>query len=162
MEPRGAFDGTRTAAETTSADDGITAARRRPALLARPREREIARSYPMRRKIPTVNVAVAITVPTIHRTSLVPRFGGWVALKKADLETLPVPDVRTFSASQQQQLLNLFDRSAECDFEPLPGMLSCPARKALDDGVSTVLGLRGLETLRALLASEPVVSNARL
>ena len=28
----------------------------------------------MRRKIPTVNVAVAMTVPTIQRTSLVSRF----------------------------------------------------------------------------------------
>ena len=31
-------------------------------------------TYPMRRRIPTVNVAVAMTVPTIQRTSLVSRF----------------------------------------------------------------------------------------
>ena len=94
-----------------------------------------------------------------HRTST---RGGWVAMKKADLETMPVLDVRTFSASQLQQLSSLFDQLARSDFERLPGMLSCPARKAVDDGLSTLLGLRNLDTLRALLASEPVVSNARL
>ena len=31
-------------------------------------------TYPIRRRIPTVNVAVAMTVPTIQRTSLVSRF----------------------------------------------------------------------------------------
>ena len=88
--------------------------------------------------------------------------GGWGAVKKADLETLPVPDVRTFTASQRQHLSNLLDRLAKSDFERLPGMSRCSARKALDDGLSRVLGLPSLGTLRALLASEPVVSNTRL
>ena len=88
--------------------------------------------------------------------------GGWVAVKKAHLESLPVPDVRAFSAAQIQGLSNLFDRLAETDFERLPGMSSCRARKVLDDGLSEVLGLPNLGTLRALLASEPVVSNTRL
>ena len=88
--------------------------------------------------------------------------GGWVAVKKAHLESLPVPDVRALSAAQVQGLSNLFDRLAETDFERLPGMSSCRARKMLDDGLSEVLGLPNLGTLRALLASEPVVSNARL
>ena len=64
----GAVDGVRTAAETTSAGSRITA---RGAwriavpcsLKKRPCQPEIARTYPMRRKIPTVNVAVAITGP---------------------------------------------------------------------------------------------------
>ena len=88
--------------------------------------------------------------------------GGWVAVKKADLETLPVPDVRALSASQREHLSNLLDQLANSDFERLPAMSQCPARKALDDGLSRALGLPSLETLRVLLASEPVVSNARL
>ena len=88
--------------------------------------------------------------------------GGWVAVKKAHLKSLPVPDVRALSAAQVQGLSNLFDRLAETDFERLPGMSSCRARKVLDDGLSEVLGLPNLGTLRALLASEPVVSNTRL
>ena len=88
--------------------------------------------------------------------------GGWVAMKKADLETLPVLDVRALSDSQRQGLSNLLDSLATSDFERLPGMSSCSARKALDDGLSRVLGLPNLDTLRVLLASEPVVSNARL
>ena len=88
--------------------------------------------------------------------------GGWVALKKTDLESLPVPDLRAFSAGQVQGLSNVLDGLAATDFERLPEMSSCSARKALDDGLSEVLGLPNLGTLRALLASEPVVSNKRL
>lgn len=88
--------------------------------------------------------------------------GGWSALKKADLKTMLVLDVRTLSASQRQSLAGLFDELAEADFERLPRMVECPARRTLDDELSAVLGLPSLETLRALLASEPVVSNARL
>ena len=88
--------------------------------------------------------------------------GGWVAMKKADLEDLPVLDPRQLSPSQLQHLSDLFDALSEENFERLPAMASCPARKRLDDGISEILALPDLSTLRDLLASEPVVSNARL
>ncbi len=88
--------------------------------------------------------------------------GGWVAIKKADLEEVPVLDLRRLSESQLQGLANLFDSLAEDEFERLPGMAHCPARRSLDDGISQVLGLPDLTNLRGLLASEPVVSNRRL
>ena len=88
--------------------------------------------------------------------------GGWVAMKKADLEELPVLDTRRLSAPQLQRLSNLFDEMAEAEFERLPGMVECPVRRRLDDGVSEILGLPDLGNLRRLLASEPVVSNERL
>ena len=88
--------------------------------------------------------------------------GGWVAMKKADLEELPVLDTRRLSAPQLQRLSNLFDEMAEAEFERLPGMAVCPARRRLDDGISEILGLPDLGNLRRLLASEPVVSNERL
>ena len=88
--------------------------------------------------------------------------GGWVAMKKADLEVLPVLDVRAIPPSQLQALADLFDTLSEEEFERLPGMAHCPARRSLDDGVSKILGLPDLGKLRDLLASEPVVSNRRL
>ncbi len=88
--------------------------------------------------------------------------GGWVAMKKADLEELPVLDPRRLSSSQLQRLSDLCDALSEEEFERLPGMAHCPTRKRLDDGVSEILGLPDLSTLRDLLASEPVVSNTRL
>lgn len=106
-----------------------------------------------------LNSSLGLVTILARRTSTE---GGWVALKKADLETLPVLDVRAISVSQRQRLSSLLDRLATSDFERLPAMASCPARKALDDGLSTVLGLPNLATLRVLLASEPVVSNTRL
>ena len=88
--------------------------------------------------------------------------GGWVAMKKADLEELPVLDTHSLSEAQLTSLLDLFDETAETEFERLPGMADCSARRTLDAGISQVLGLPNLATLRSMLASEPVVSNRRL
>ena len=88
--------------------------------------------------------------------------GSWVKLKKADLEQLPVLDTRNLSPEQLKGLSDLFDEMVEAEFERLPGMARCPARKALDDGISRILGLPDLGKLRELIASEPVVSNRRL
>ena len=88
--------------------------------------------------------------------------GGWVAMKKADLEELPVLDLRQLTTEQLQGMADLFDGLAEAEFERLPGMVDCPARRSLDNGLSRILGLPDLGNLRRLLASEPVVSNRRL
>ncbi|MCY4528682.1 MAG: hypothetical protein OXD46_06595 [Chloroflexi bacterium] len=99
-----------------------------------------------------------LTLLTVRNTTE----GSWVQLKKADLEGLPVLDPRQLSSSQLQRLSDLFDSLSEEEFERLPGMAHCPTRKRLDDGISEILGLPDLSTLRDLLASEPVVSNTRL
>ena len=83
-------------------------------------------------------------------------------MKKADLEELPVLDTRSLSPEQLKGLSDLFDELKEVEFERLPGMVDCPARQALDAGISRILGLPDLSKLRDLLASEPVVSNRRL
>ena len=88
--------------------------------------------------------------------------GPWVALKKADLEELPVLDTRALSDEQLSGLADLFDELAEAEFAPLPDMEDCYARGRLDEGLSEILGLPDLGTLRRLLATEPVVSNRSL
>ncbi len=88
--------------------------------------------------------------------------GAWVKLKKADLKEMPVLDVRAISESQLQALADLFDELADEEFERLPGMAVCTARRRLDDGLSAILGLPHLAGLRRLLATEPVVANQRL
>ena len=88
--------------------------------------------------------------------------GGWVAMKKGDLEVLPVLDARAVTPEQLQALASLFDSMIEDEFQRLPAMADCSARRCLDDGLSQILGLPNLDPLRRLLASEPVVSNRRL
>ncbi len=83
-------------------------------------------------------------------------------MKKADLEELPVLDVRQLSPAKLHEMSELFDEMVEAEFERLPGLASCPSRRSLDYGVSRILGLPDLGTLRTLLATEPVVSNRRL
>ena len=71
-------------------------------------------------------------------------------------------DTRKLTPAQRNDLSELFDEMAETEFERLPGMAHCPARRSLDDGISRILGLPDLGKLRELIASEPVVSNRRL
>ena len=106
-----------------------------------------------------INSSLGLLTILAQRTST---RGGWVAMKKADLEELPVLDPRRLSPSQLKRLSDLFDALSEEEFERLPGMAHCPMRRRLDDGISEILGLPDLATLRDLLASEPVVSNTRL
>ena len=88
--------------------------------------------------------------------------GSWVGMKKADLEQLPVLDLRAITRGQLHSLSQLFDDVAEDEFERLPAMAECAARRRLDDGLAEILGLPDLDGLRRLLASEPVVTNRRL
>ena len=106
-----------------------------------------------------LNSSLGILTILAQRTST---RGGWIAMKKADLEDLPVLDTRSLLPEQLKGLSELFDEMAESEFERLPAMAHCPARQALDDGISRILGLPDLSKLRDLLASEPVVSNRRL
>ena len=88
--------------------------------------------------------------------------GSWVALKKGDLERLPVLDLRALSDRQLQAMAQLFDDLADAEFERLPAMADCPARRRLDQGLADILSLPDLSALRRLLATEPVVTNRRL
>ena len=106
-----------------------------------------------------LNSSLGLLTILTHRTSTE---GGWVAMKKADLEELPVLDTRSLAEAQLTSLSDLFEEMAETEFERLPRMADCSARRTLDEGISQVLGLPHLAMLRSLLASEPVVSNRRL
>ena len=106
-----------------------------------------------------LNSSLGILTILAQRTSTE---GSWVAMKKADLEEMPVVDTRSLSSEQLGALADLFDEMADTEFERLPSMVDCPARQALDAGISRILGLPDLSKLRDLLASEPVVSNRRL
>ena len=88
--------------------------------------------------------------------------GNWVKFKKSDLGESPILNPRRLTRSQLEGLSGLFDELADAEFERLPGMADCPARMALDEGVSEILGLPDLGRLRVLLASEPVVCNVGL
>ena len=106
-----------------------------------------------------LNSSVGLLTTLTHRTSTE---GGWVGFKKTDLKGMPVLDPRQLSGCQLKGLSDLFDDWADSQFERLPQMTDCPARTALDEGLSEILGLPDLSKLRVLLASEPVVCNRGL
>ena len=88
--------------------------------------------------------------------------GSWVAMKKGDLEQLPVLNLRALMPAQLRAMAALFDELRDEEFERLPAMADCPARRRLDEGLAAILSLPDLSGLRRLLATEPVVSNRRL
>ena len=106
-----------------------------------------------------LNSSIGLLTILAQRTST---RGGWTALKKGVLEELTVLDTRHLSKEQMEELSNLFDEIADLEFERLPDMSECQARRHLDEGISEILGLPDLSTLRRLLASEPIVTNQRL
>ena len=106
-----------------------------------------------------LNSSAGLLATLAHRTSTE---GGWVGFKKADLKGMAVLDPRQLTGTQLKGLSDLFDELADAEFERLPGMAECPARMALDEGISDILGLPDLGKLRVLLASEPVVCGRGL
>ena len=88
--------------------------------------------------------------------------GSWVKFKKADLKDLPVLDIRALSPSQLQRLSDLFDQMTDAEFQRLPAMHHCPARRHLDESLAKILNLPTLSTVRHLLSTEPTISNQQL
>ncbi len=88
--------------------------------------------------------------------------GAWVALKKADLRELPVLNVSGLPPTQLQGLSKLFDQMSDAEFQRLPAIHHCPARRHLDESLARILNLPTLTTLRHLLATEPTISNSPL
>ena len=106
-----------------------------------------------------LNSSLGLLTIVAQRTSTE---GGWVALKKADLQQLPVLDPRRLSPSQRQDLTHLFDQLTATQFQRLPALPHDPTRQTLDDALSKILNLPTLTTLRHLLSTEPTISNHRL
>ena len=78
------------------------------------------------------------------------------------MEQLPVLNLRALTPAQLRAMAALFDELRDEEFERLPAMADCPARRRLDEGLAAILSLPDLSGLRRLLATEPVVSNRRL
>ena len=106
-----------------------------------------------------LNSSLGLLTIVAQRTSTE---GGWVALKKADLQQLPILDHRRLAPSQRQDLTHLFDQLTNAQFHRLPALPHDPTRQTLDDSLSKILNLPTLTTLRTLLSTEPTISNHRL
>ena len=81
--------------------------------------------------------------------------GAWMQIKKPAWFSMPVLDVRTLSETQVTSLAERYDGLCDREFQALSKLKSDWVRRAIDDALSTVLGLPDLTPLRALLAQEP-------
>lgn len=84
--------------------------------------------------------------------------GAWVTFKKPTLHALPVLDVRRLTKRQRQKLEKAFDELSDKPLLPLSRLADDAVRKAMDDAISSTLGLPDLTDLRKRLALEPVLT----
>ena len=73
-----------------------------------------------------LNSSLGLLTMLAQRTSTE---GSWVAMKKADLQELPVLDTRRLSHAKLKGLADLFDEMVEEEFERLPAMGTAPPGK---------------------------------
>jgi len=85
--------------------------------------------------------------------------GSYMQFKKPTLLGLPVLDVRTLSQQQIVGLSSAYDRLSSRTLMPFSRIASDPTRAAIDQEISTILGLPALERLRELLQAEPIVAG---
>ena len=81
--------------------------------------------------------------------------GSWMKMKKPAWLSMPVLDVRTLSDAQATSLAAAYDTLCTQELQALAKLNRDPVRRAIDDALSTVLGLPDLTPLRAMLAQEP-------
>jgi len=83
--------------------------------------------------------------------------GAWVDFRKPVLSAMPVLDMRSIGTDDLGHLVSAYDALSTRTLLPFPQMATDPVRQAIDDAISSALGLPDLSVLRTLLAQEPVV-----
>lgn len=88
--------------------------------------------------------------------------GAWTQFKKPSLQEMVVLDPRELNEDQLQALADAYDEVDDRELGRFPAMAGDPVRDYIDGALAAALGLPALDTLRALLAQEPVVSTNAL
>lgn len=88
--------------------------------------------------------------------------GAWVQFKKPSYLSLPVLDVTRLTDAQLNSLAAAFDAVGDQRLGSFAGMGSDLIRRDIDAALSAALNLPDLTPLRAMLGSEPVVTNRPL
>jgi len=81
--------------------------------------------------------------------------GAWMQVKKPAWLAMPVLDVWTLNDAQTTSLAEAYDALCTQELQALAKLNRDPVRRAIDNALSTVLGLPDLTPLRAMLAQEP-------
>jgi hypothetical protein len=81
--------------------------------------------------------------------------GAWMQVKKPAWAAMPVLDVRVLSDAQVSGLAAAYDALCDRELLALAQLNVDPVRRAMDEALSTALGLPDLSPLREMLAREP-------
>jgi len=81
--------------------------------------------------------------------------GAWMKIKKPQWASMPVLDARRLPAETLARLAEAYDRLCARELQALAKLDADPARAAIDDALSSALGLPDMRMLRQLLSREP-------
>ncbi len=81
--------------------------------------------------------------------------GAWMQMKKPAWAGMPVLDMHILSDAQVASLATAYDALCDRELLALARLNVDPARRAMDEALSTALGLPDLSPLREMLAREP-------
>ena len=84
--------------------------------------------------------------------------GAWIKLKKPNLSTMRILDMKSLNAEQIGILEESFDSLAGETLMPFPQMASDPVRAKIDAAISKALNLPDLFTVRESLGREPMIT----
>ncbi|MEM1587364.1 MAG: N-6 DNA methylase [Candidatus Bathyarchaeia archaeon] len=87
--------------------------------------------------------------------------GPWVKFKKDHLWDMPVLDINNMPEGAKKEILNLFDKTKQMRFKPLPQEFAQPStRKIIDEEICRILDLDiKLGSLYEMLAREPMLTG---
>lgn len=99
---------------------------------------------------------------TLLFSARVPTRGPWIQFKKPNLKQLPVLDTTQLSNVQKDELCRTYDALAGDEIAAFPDMRDCEVRRKIDGAIASSFDLPESQSVRTLLAREPIVSSARI
>lgn len=106
-----------------------------------------------------LNSTLGILAVAGHR---VPTQGSWVQFKKPTWSGMPVLNVASLDAGTLRALATAYDRLSKQELQTFPMMATDLVRRNIDAEIKTALGLPNIDSLRSLLAAEPVICDHSL
>lgn len=106
-----------------------------------------------------LNSTLGILNSLAHR---VPTRGPWIEFKKPFLRTMPVPDLRAMSRRQLSEFSGLYRRISELEVRRIADLSNDTTRNLIDRGISEILGVGSVISLRESLSVEPIVTGVPL
>jgi hypothetical protein len=101
-----------------------------------------------------LNSTLGILTLLAHR---VPTRGAWMQFKRQTIQSMPTLDVTALSEPHIERLARTYDSIAQRELQRFADLANDDVRAEIDNVFSDVLGLIGIDAIRAELSREPII-----